>query len=115
MRAPKFDSKGQFKLVGYDGNTYHLTRKSWEHVIKDRERDTVKFNFDKVVLTITDPDHRRNSKKKSTSKILYRKFDRINLREAITIPWKGYFAVVVDRKKKRISTIYPTRTIKTEK
>lgn len=114
LREPKFDNKGRFKLIGYDGNTYHLTRRSWEHVIKDRQRDTVKFNFDKVVLTITDPDHRRNSKKKSTSKILYRKFDQINIREDITVPWRGYFAVVIDRKKKRVLTIYPTRKIQQE-
>ena len=81
MRAPKFDDKGKFKLIGYDGNIYHLTRESWEHVIKDRQRDTVKFNFDKIELTITHPDEVRKSRIKTTSKILYRKFDRINIRK----------------------------------
>ena len=114
MDAPKFDDKDRFKLIGYDGNTYHLTRESWEHVIKDRQRDTVKFNFDKVKLTITHPDEVRKSRIRTASKILYRKFDRINIRENITVPWDGYYAVVIDRKKKRIQTIYPTRKIKLE-
>jgi len=115
LREPKFDNKGRFKLIGYDGNTYHLTRRSWEHVTKDRQRDTVRLNFDKAVLTITDPDEVRKSKKRVASKILYREFDRINIREGITIPWRGYFAVVIDRKKKRVVTIYPTRKIKAER
>jgi hypothetical protein len=114
LHEPKFDDKGRFKLIGYDGNAYHLTRKSWEHVIKDRQRDTVKFNFDKVVLTITYPDKVRRSKKRATSKILYKEFDQINIRENITVPWRGYFGVVIDRKKKRILTIYPTRKIQSE-
>lgn len=114
MRAPQFDNKGLCKLIGYDGKTYHLTRKTWESKIKRPERDTLKFNFDKIELTITHPDEIRRSRKRATSKILYRKFDRINIRENITVPWDGYYAVVIDRKRKRIQTIYPTRKIKLE-
>jgi hypothetical protein len=114
LRAPQFDDKGQFKLIGYDGNTYHLTRITWELKIKRPERDTLRFNFDKIELTITHPDEVRKSRTRATSKILYRKFDRINIRENITAPWDGYYAVVIDSKRNRIQTIYPTQKIKRE-
>jgi hypothetical protein len=114
LHAPKFDDKGRFRIIDCNGKTYYLSRKSWEHVIKERERDTVRLNFDKIVLTITYPDKIRKSKKRANCKILYKEFDQINIRENITVPWKGYFAVVIDRKKKRILTIYPTRKIQSE-
>lgn len=116
MDAPKFDDKDRFKLIGYDGRTYCLTRKVWETKTKYPERQFLKLNFDKIELTITYPDEVRRSTKKKDSKILYRKFAQITIREGITVPWPGgnpgYIAVVINETNSVVQTIYPTPKIK---
>ncbi len=112
MREPKFDKRGYLKLIGYDGKTYCLIRKTWETKTKRPEREFLKLNFDKIELTITYPEEVRRSTQRAYSKILYRKFSRMTIREGITIPWQGYIAVVIDEKQNRIQSIYPTRKIK---
>jgi len=67
-----------------------------------------------LYVNTSHPDQVRRSRKRTTSKILYRKFDRINIREGITAPWNAYVAVVIDGKTGRVRTIYPTRRIKKE-
>ena len=113
---PKFNQQGCFELKGYDGKTYYLTQKVWETKTKYPERQFLKLNFDKIELTITYPNEVRRSTKKRDSKILYRLFDRITIREGITVPWPdgnpGYIAVVINETNCIVQTIYPTPKIK---
>lgn len=116
MSAPKFDKRGHFKLIGYDGKSYCLTRKIWETKTKYPERAFLKLNFDKIELTVTYPHEVRRSTQKRDSKILYRGFSRVVIGESITAPWPGgnpgYIAVVINEKNGLIQTIYPTPKMK---
>jgi len=72
------------------------------------ERRTLKYNFDKIRLTITYPEEVRRSSKRRDSKILYRKFAELTVAHNLVARWNGYIAVVIDQKRGRIQTIYPT-------
>lgn len=112
MSVPKFDKRDRLKLVGYDNKTYWLRRNTWNIKTKQPERWYLKFNFDKIELTIAYPEEVRRSTKRADSKILYRKFSQMTIAPNITASWDGYIAVVIDTKTNRIQTIYPTRKIK---
>lgn len=109
MPEPRFDKLGCIKFIDYEGKSCYLTRETWSEKTKYPERSLLKFNFDKIRLTITYPEEVRRSSKNRQSKILYRKFDRINYREGVNVPFNGYFVVVINQSSGRIQTIYPTK------
>lgn len=110
---PKFDRKGRIVFVDYESKSCYLAKETWEIKLKYPNREFFKYNFEKIELTITYPEEVRRSTKNKHSKILYRRFDRITIKEDITVPWKGYFVVIINTKSGRVQTFYPTRRKKT--
>lgn len=109
MSEPKFDKLGCIKFIDYDGKSCYLTRETWKEKTKRPERAFLKFNFDKIRLTITYPEEVRKSTQNPNSKILYRRFNRINYREGVNVTFGGYIVVIINQKTGRVQTIYPTK------
>jgi hypothetical protein len=106
---PKFDRNGLCHLTDYQGKRCYLAQETWRKKTQRQERRVLKYNFDKIRLTIRNPDEVRRSTQRRDCRILYRSFSDWCIARGVVGRWSGYIAVIIDDKRGRIQTIYPTR------
>lgn len=112
LLQPKFDGKSRCFLRDYNRRRVCLYTTTWETKTKKPERAwAVKFNFDKIIETLKQPDCVKKSKKNPESVLYYKKFGEFNIRREITVPLEQYMVVIVLNYRK-VQTIYTTKRIK---
>ncbi len=104
MVEPVFTNSG-CSITDSQGHVLVLSEKTWFlHVIKDRARDYVKNQFDKVTQTIQSPERIIRSQKEKNVVIYERCFDDLYITD--TVLGKACLFVVANWKTGRIRTVY---------
>jgi hypothetical protein len=109
---PKFDRNGLCHFTDYQGKRCYLAQETWRKKTQHQERRHLKYNFEKIRLTVRSPDEVRRSTQRRDCRILYRNFLEWSIGRKLPGHWKAYVAVIIDDKRGRIQTIYTTLRMK---
>jgi len=102
--GPEFDENGICYLEGRDGHPVSLSRETWEaKLVAKRERAWLPLNWDKVCLTVREPDFVLQNKSFGHYHDHYRFFDEVQM-GAYT--FGTYLMVILDTRRDAIVTIY---------
>jgi hypothetical protein len=114
-RSNPFENCTEIAVPGFDGKSYRLFKRTWELKLSHQERAHVKYNFDKIVKTVKQPDEVRKSEHDHDCWIAYKHFEKYWVAPGISAPNPpgiNWFAVVGNSVKRIIVTFYPTRRFK---
>jgi hypothetical protein len=106
-----FDESGHAKFITKYHKEVTLSRNKWDIICAKPERKHLVFNGEKIATALVNPDEVRKSQDNEDIFFYSKKVDRYVLSEGVTAtPRKdmGYFVVIIDAKKGRVCTVYPT-------
>ena len=97
MPTDPFAGADYVELETYEGKTVSLHRETWARKVRKHREQNLEHNFDKVGLTLWDPDCVVRSRHWSDSLLYFKEFRRFRGQETVVAPSGElrYLAVVV--------------------
>ena len=111
IQSPTFKKDGYCEIPAWKGKAFRLHENTWNTKKSLPERRNLIYNFDQIKKTVLDPDTVRRSTSNPKSLLFYLRCDTIRINRESTVPWSGYFVVVV-RNESLVQTVYTTKKIK---
>ena len=104
-----FEDDGKARFLTRHHGEVTLSKKKWDEICGEPERDYYHLNGDKIPTTLIAPDTVRHHASIDTQFIYYKHFDKIMLKPNIEVPAPvKLMAVVIDTETGRVCTVYPT-------
>jgi formyltetrahydrofolate hydrolase len=104
MAEPVF-TNSECSITDNQGHVLVLSEKTWlQHIVKDRGREYLKHQFEKVAETIESPERIINSRKEKNVVIYERCFDDLFITDTVLV--RSCVFVVANWKTGRIRTVY---------
>ena len=109
-----FSQKTAFKLKAKQLNYVTLGKKTWDHIVREKEREHIKYNEKLLKETLQNPDIIKEDEEDPNILLYFKKVQKYYLDPSITISVKNfsYFTIVVQKKYRFIMTIYLSSKIK---
>lgn len=109
MSGLNFDNKDFIQLPTKHHGDVTLSKRKWDIICSQPERQWYKFNSEKVATTLVTPDHVRHHSKESHQIFYYKEFESYKLNEYTTVPMRKrtFFAVIIDTNSGKVCTVYP--------
>ena len=116
----QFNDGGKYLLPSKFDETVCLLKSTWQqHILPKPERNYLRFNTHKIPTTLIDPDAvRESSAMGPAAHLYYKEYRSWKLSETVESPVSEkfkFFVVIVNTRRKIITTIYETGKIKTGK
>lgn len=108
-----FSQTISFRLKAKNLGYVTLSKKTWDHVIKERDREHVKYNDQLLKETLQNPDNIKQSDDDPSVYLYVKKTQEYRIRPGITVDTHRfrYFTIVVQKDRRFIVTIYLSSTI----
>ena len=109
-----FSQKTEFKLKAKQLNYVTLGKKTWDHIIREKEREHIEYNEELLKKTLQNPDIIKEDEEDPNVLLYFKKVQKYYLDPTITINVRNfnYFTIVVQKKYRFIMTIYPSSKTK---
>lgn len=108
-----FDATGIASFPTKHHGDVTLSKRKWNEICAEPERDYYRHNGEKVSTTLITPDRVRHHKCVASQFIYYKQFDSFQITEGVDVQWAvPFMAVVIDQATGRICTLYPTDKLK---
>lgn len=108
-----FSQTSSFRLNAKNLGYVTLSKKTWDHVIKERDREHAKYNEQLIKETLQNPDNIKQSDDDPSVYLYIKKTQEYRIRPDITVDMQRfrYFTIVVQKDRRFIITIYPSSVI----